>query len=118
MFSKDMKLGYLLTFYRDLLDERACGIMTSYYEDDLSLSEIAEGVGISRQGVRHIIKRAEEQLLFFEDKLHFARIAEAQYKSVGALRALTDELRCDERFSSLVLRLDAILAELPDMYKN
>ena len=41
----------------------------AYYDSDLSLAEIAEDEGISRQGVRHIIKKGEEQLSFLEEKL-------------------------------------------------
>ena len=69
MFQKDMKNAYLLDFYGEVLDEHTRSILRAYYEDDLSLAEIAEDEGISRQGVRHIIKKGEEQLLFLEDKL-------------------------------------------------
>lgn len=72
MFEKDMRISYLLDLYGALLDERERLIMTSYYEDDLSLSEIADGENISRQGVRHIIKKNEEQLDFFESGLHLS----------------------------------------------
>lgn len=84
MFEKNLKICLLLDFYGDVLDEHCGAIMRAYYEDDLSLSEIAEGEGISRQGVRHVIKKGEEQLLFLEEKLglcaHYAeleRIADA-----------------------------------------
>lgn len=73
MFEKNMRLAYLLDFYGDALDDRTKSIMQSYYEDDLSLAEIAEGERISRQGVRHIIKKAEETLEFFEDKFGLAK---------------------------------------------
>lgn len=72
MFEKNMKLAYLLDFYGDALDERTIAIMQAYYNDDLSLAEIADGENISRQGVRHIIKKGEEQLEFFERKLGLA----------------------------------------------
>ena len=81
MFEKNLKLAYLLDFYGDVLDEHTKGVMKAYYDDDLSLSEIAEGVGISRQGVRHVIKKGEEQLIFLEDRLglaqHYEELAEA-----------------------------------------
>ena len=57
MFVKNLKLAYLLDFYEDLLDEHIQGVMRAYYDDDLSLAEIAAGEGISRQGVRHLIKK-------------------------------------------------------------
>lgn len=85
MFEKNMKIAYLLDFYGDVLDEKCARIMEAYYEDDLSLSEIAEGEGISRQGVRHIIKKGEEELSFLEEKLGLA----AHYRE---LRSLADRL--------------------------
>jgi predicted DNA-binding protein YlxM (UPF0122 family) len=69
MFEKNMNVAYLLDFYGDLLDERTRSIMTSYYEDDLSLAEIANGENISRQGVRHVIKKGEDELFWLESKL-------------------------------------------------
>ena len=72
MFEKNMKISYLLDFYGDVLDTRVRAVMDAYYDDDLSLSEIAEGEEISRQGVRHLIKKGEEQLLFLEERLGLA----------------------------------------------
>ncbi len=73
MFEKNLEIAYLLDFYGDVLDEHARNIMTAYYEDDLSLSEIALDAGISRQGVRHIIKKSEGELLSLESKLGLAK---------------------------------------------
>ena len=80
MFEKDMKKAYLLDFYGEALDEHTRSVMRAYYEDDLSLSEIAEDEGISRQGVRHIIKKGEEELLRLESALglceHYSNLQE------------------------------------------
>ena len=80
MFEKDMKKAYLLDFYGEALDEHTRSVMRAYYEDDLSLSEIAEDEGISRQGVRHIIKKGEEELLRLETALglceHYSNLQE------------------------------------------
>ena len=73
MFEKNMRVAYLLDFYIDALDEHIAGVMRSYYEDDLSLAEIASDIGISRQGIRHLIKKGEEQLLFFEERFGLAK---------------------------------------------
>ena len=73
MFEKNLTLGYLLDFYGELLPERKRSVMDMYYNEDLSLSEIAAEVGISRQGVRDIIKKSEEELLFYENKLGLAK---------------------------------------------
>ena len=72
MFEKNMKIAYLIDFYADVLDDHTRDIMKAYYNDDLSLAEIAEDEGISRQGIRHIVKKGEDQLLFLESKLGVA----------------------------------------------
>ena len=73
MFEKDMRFAYLADFYGDLLDEHTRAVIMAYYDDDLSLSEIADGEGISRQGVRHVIKKGEVELDAFEARLGLAR---------------------------------------------
>ena len=72
MFEKNLNIGYLLDFYGELLPERKRSVMDMYYNEDLSLAEIAAEIGISRQGVRDIIKKTEEDLLFYEEKLGLA----------------------------------------------
>ncbi len=72
MFEKNLNMGYLLDFYGELLSERKRFAMDMYYNEDFSLSEIAEQMDISRQGVRDIIKKSEEELIFYEEKLGLA----------------------------------------------
>ena len=57
--AKDLGITILLDFYGDMLTEKQRDFLGYYYNDDLSLSEIAENEGITRQGVRDSIKRAE-----------------------------------------------------------
>lgn len=92
MFSKDMKLAYLLDFYIDLFDEHTAAVMRAYYEDDLSLAEIAAGEGISRQGVRHIIKKCEEHILFLEDRLGLARLQAVKNEALAELSEIRNSL--------------------------
>ena len=73
MFEKNLEIGYLLDFYGDILPERRRDIMDLYYNDDLSLSEIAEQMGITRQAVRDSIKKTEQELFFYEEKLEIGR---------------------------------------------
>ena len=73
MFEKNLEIGYLLDFYGDVLSERKRTVLDYYYNDDLSLAEIAEEIGISRQGVRELIKKAGEELTFYEEKLGLAK---------------------------------------------
>ena len=72
MFEKNLNIGYLLDFYGDLLSERKRSAIEMYYNEDLSLAEIAQEIGISRQGVHETIKKSEEELLFYEEKLGLA----------------------------------------------
>ncbi|MBQ8372138.1 MAG: DNA-binding protein [Clostridia bacterium] len=92
MFEKNLKIGYLLDFYGDTLDEHTREVMKAYYDDDLSLAEIAEGVGISRQGVRHLIKKGEEHLTFLESRLGLAAHSSELKRVAAQLEALREEL--------------------------
>lgn len=66
---KNYKVGMLLDFYGELLSARQRDILDLYYNDDLSLSEVSEECGITRQGVRDAIVKGEKQLLDFENRL-------------------------------------------------
>ena len=85
MFEKNLEMSFLLDFYGDVLSERRRAVMTMYYNEDLSLAEIADEIGISRQGVRDLIKKSEEELTLFEEKLGLA-------KKFARVKALADEL--------------------------
>ena len=67
------RINILLDFYGDMLTERQRDFLEYYYLDDLSLAEIAENEGITRQGVRDAIKRAEGQLYDMEERLGLAK---------------------------------------------
>ena len=87
MFEKNLEIGLLLDFYGDILPQRKRDLLDLYYNDDLSLSEIAEQMGITRQAVRDSIKKTECELLFYEEKLGLRRrFTEAQTRAEAALR--------------------------------
>lgn len=67
--SKDLNIALLLDFYGEMLTEKQRDMVELYYDEDLSLGEIAETVKITRQGVRDSIKRGEQQLFELEKKL-------------------------------------------------
>ena len=69
MLEKTTKLILLYDFYQDLLTEKQKQFIELYFQDDLSLGEIAEETGISRQAVYEHIKRAETLLEDYEEKL-------------------------------------------------
>lgn len=103
MFEKDLTVEFLLDFYGDVLPPRTRGILAAYYGEDLSLSEIATGEGISRQGVRHILKKGEEELFFLEERLGLAARHRAMAEGVQRLAHLADALTelHDERVTAL-----------------
>ena len=71
--AKNLEVTLLLDFYGDMLTANQRNYLGYYYNDDLSLSEIAQNEGITRQGVRDAIKRAENQLFEMEARLGLAK---------------------------------------------
>ena len=71
--AKDLRISFLLDFYGDMLTEKQREVAQLYYNEDLSLAEIAQFANITRQGVRDSIKRAEGTLLEMEERLGLAR---------------------------------------------
>ena len=67
--AKNLDITILLDFYGDMLTPKQREFLDYYYNEDLSLAEIAANVGITRQGVRDAIKRAECQLIEMEERL-------------------------------------------------
>lgn len=71
--SKNLEISALLDVYGAFLPEKQRLLSEYYYNDDLSLSEIAENEGITRQGVRDLIKRAEAQLITLEENCGYLK---------------------------------------------
>jgi len=67
--SKDLKVTLLFDFYRNMLTDKQIDVIDLYYNEDLSLAEISEHLGITRQGVRDNIKRAEAIMIETEQNL-------------------------------------------------
>jgi len=83
---KNLEISVLYDFYGELLTEKQQEVIELYYNEDLSLAEIAMHSGITRQGVRDSIKRGESQLLEFESQLGLA-------KRFGEIEKLLEEIR-------------------------
>lgn len=89
--AKNLDISYLMDIYGECLTEKQRSFIDYYYNNDLSLSEIAENENITRQGVRDAIKRAESTLLDLEGKLGFAR----KYSELG--KCLDDISECADK---------------------
>ncbi len=70
---RNVEVGLLFSIYRNMLTQRQAESIDLYYNEDLSLSEISEHMGITRQGVRDNIKRAEHTLFDVEARLGLAQ---------------------------------------------
>lgn len=90
---KDYEIAMLLDFYGELLTEKQRETMDLYYNEDLSLAEIAEPLNISRQGVRDSIKRGEKQLMELEDTLGLAKRFREIKKEVVDIGEMFSELK-------------------------
>lgn len=116
---KNMKVALLYDFYGEILTEKQRDMIEQYYHQDLSLSEIAENVGISRQGVRGSVKRAEEQLFEMEERLGLAeRLLDTQ-NALKAILAAAEAILAENRVSGgppsiteEALRIEALAAKL------
>ena len=101
---KDFRISLLLAYYGPLITEKQRSLLDLYYNEDLSLAEIAEDEGITRQGVRDYIKKAETALYALEEKLHLAtRFANIE----GALEKIRD-ITDNEEILSII---DSILRQ-------
>ena len=85
---KDLSISALLDFYGPFLSEKQRNLLHHYYNEDLSLSEIAENEQITRQGVRDLIKRGELQLKKYEQECGWC-------ENVLSLQALLESDKSD-----------------------
>ena len=111
MFEKDLNMGYLLDFYGELLSERKRSTMDMYYNEDFSLAEIAEQIGISRQGVRDIIKKSEEELVFYEEKLGLASKLRSVEKQADELCELANSSNLSEEIHKKIIELAVLIRQ-------
>lgn len=73
LLEKNIEVSLLFDFYGQLLKPQQQRAVELYYNEDLSLSEIALELNITRQGVRDCVKRGEAQLYLYEEKLGLYR---------------------------------------------
>ena len=93
MKNQTYRMTMLFDFYGELLTQRQKEFFDLYYNDDLSLSEIAENTGISRQGVRDVIVRAEAAMQEVEDKTGLIRRFLQMQGHISAIENAAGELK-------------------------
>ena len=93
MKNQTYRMTMLYDFYGELLTERQKEFFDLYYNEDLSLSEIAENNGISRQGVRDVIVRAEHIMQEVEDKTGLIRRFMAMQGDLEKIHQAADQIK-------------------------
>ena len=121
MKSQAYRMAMLFDFYGDILTDRQKEFYDLYYNEDLSLGEIAENYNITRQGVRDVIVRAEATLTELEDKTGLIKRFHTMKGQLQQVRDDAQQLidlasrRDDNEMEALALRVrdtaDALLKE-------
>ena len=93
MIEKKMEVSMLYDYYQELLTKTQQNIIELYFNHDLSLSEIAEEVGISRQAVYDHIKRTEKLLFEYEEKLGLLDNERLRGEKIGLLAKKMEKLQ-------------------------
>ena len=109
---KNVKVSVLMSIYGKLLTEKQYEILDNYYNSDLSLSEIAENMNITRQAVRDIIKKGENKLFDFEEKLEIMKRTLQQEKKINDVLSELTKLQTNSSDKQVQKVLNHIMQEL------
>lgn len=110
--AKDLKLVILLDFYGGLLTDKQAMAMDCYYNQDLSLAEIADDMGISRQGVMAFLKQGEKHLRDFEAKLGLAERFHAVTNGLLDMGKIVKTLPDGKEKSELIRLIESVSATI------
>ena len=80
-----IKISILLEIYGKLLTQKQYDLLNDYYNNDLSLAEIAENENITRQAVRDNLKKGERKLFNFEEKLGIMKKNKMQEEQIAVI---------------------------------
>ncbi len=95
---KNLTFSALLDVYGRFLSEKQKNLAEHYYNEDLSLSEIAENEGITRQGVSDNIRRAENKMQLWEEECGFCK-SFSKLKELALKAQKGDETAINEMIS-------------------
>ena len=88
----------LYDYYSELFNEKQKLYFENYYQENLSLSEISENLGISRNAIHKVIQNMEEKLLFYEEKLELYKKSKIIYDIIE----LTEDKEIKEKLKGLL----------------
>ncbi len=109
---KNVQISMLNEFYGKLLTQKQYEIIDDYYNNDLSLSEIAENNQITRQAVRDILKKGEKKLFEYEEKLMFMKRTLNQEKKIEKVLSELTKIQKDYSDQQVASVLENIKKEL------
>lgn len=109
---KNVKISMLLNIYGKLLTEKQYESLDNYYNSDLSLSEIAENMNITRQAVRDNIKKGENKLFEFEEKLEIMKRAFERDKKINNVLSELTKLETNSSDKQVQKVINHIMQEL------
>lgn len=112
---KNIEISLLFDFYGRLLREKQRSAVSLYHNDDLSLSEISDILGITRQGVRDLVKRSEAELFEYEEKLGLYKRFEKVQGSARHILSCAQTLRKENPDRELI---DEIIASAEDIIEQ
>lgn len=110
--SRNIRMGWLLDFYGNLLTPRQRQALSLHYNEDLSLAEIAEQQGISRQGVHDALQRGEATLDRYEERLGMLKRYQQMKTRLLALRDKIGKRSQTLNEKELLQDIDEILDEI------
>ena len=103
-------IAELLDCYRCLLTDKQSDIMSLYYEEDLSLSEITDHYNVTRQAVLDNIKRSTKQLKNYEEKLRLVRKKNQHTEHIATIKKLCLEI-CNK---DVALKIIEVVRKMED----
>ncbi len=109
---KNVQISMLNQIYGRLLTQKQYEIIDDYYNNDLSLSEIAENNQITRQAVRDILKKGEKKLFEYEEKLMFMKRMLNQEKKIEKVLAELTKIQEDDTDKKIANILESVKREL------
>ena len=116
--NSDTKLSLEYDFYGALLTKRQSEVMQLYHEENLTLQEIGEELGISRQSAHDSLKSAERQLAGYEDKLGLVARFEKTGRGIAEIDRLIENMVSENKDNSVLVKKLTRIKKIIDDLEN
>ncbi|MFP4456271.1 MAG: YlxM family DNA-binding protein [Clostridia bacterium] len=110
MIEHTIRINYLLDFYKMLLTDKQKFALEMYYQEDLSLVEIAQNLDVSRQAIYDLLKRGEGILEEYEEKLQlYSKYINRQEKADKIIEFISENIERNETKEKLIIRIQKLV---------